>query len=331
MHARETKIQLVKLLADGRFHSGEDLAARMGISRAAVWKHLRAFPDALGIEIDAVRGKGYRLQYEMEMLDARQISAGLKVHTAEKLDTIVIHDSIDSTNSWLMERAGSGLPGVTVCMAERQAGGRGRHGRRWVSPFGANIYLSLLWRYSLAPFELGGLSLACGVAVARVLTRVGVSQLALKWPNDVLWNRRKLAGLLLEVGGEATGPCHVVVGVGINMRLSQCDAKQIDQPWIDLANIPGVRFDTRNSVAALLIDELVDAMDLFGSQGLRPFISDWSSFDHFRGEAVELRIGSRQVIGDYLGITENGAIRLHVDGEVQSYNIGEASLCRQSG
>lgn len=216
-------------------------------------------------------------------------------------------------------------------MAERQAAGRGRHGRQWISPFGTNIYLSLLWRYPLAPAELGGLSLACGVAVARVMTRIGVPRPELKWPNDVLWKRRKLAGLLLEVGGEATGPSHVVVGVGLNTRLPRTDAEQIDQPWVDLANIPGVQTDSRNRIAALLIGELVETLDRYGSQGLQPFISEWSRFDRFKGEAVELRIGPRQLRGHYLGIAENGGIRLHVNGEVRSYHAGEVSLCRKAG
>jgi BirA family biotin operon repressor/biotin-[acetyl-CoA-carboxylase] ligase len=331
MNTKDTKHQLLRLLADGCFHSGEVLACRLGVSRAAVWKHLRAIPDALGIEIDSVRGKGYRLKHGLELLDPQRIRAELASEQADKLHNIVIHGSIDSTNTWLMTQARSGTPGAIVCMAERQTAGRGRHGRQWVSPFGSNIYLSLLWRYPQAPAELGGLSLACGVAVARVLKKIGVSQPELKWPNDVLWKRRKLAGLLLEVGGEATGPSHVVVGVGINTRLPQCDAEQIDQPWIDLAHIPGVQTDSRNRIAALSISELVNAMDLYGSQGLRPFIADWASFDRFKGEAVELHIGPRQLRGDYLGIAEDGGIRLHVDGKVRSYNAGEVSLCRQSG
>lgn len=331
MNRQDTKHQLLRLLADGRFRSGEDLAWRLGVTRSAVWKHLRTITHTLGIEIDSVRGKGYRLKHEMELLDLQRINVELGSETADKLDTIIIHDSIDSTNAWLMAQARSGIPGATVCMAERQAAGRGRHGRQWISPFGTNIYLSLLWRYPLAPAELGGLSLACGVAVARVMTRIGVPRPELKWPNDVLWKRRKLAGLLLEVGGEATGPSYVVVGVGLNTRLPQHDAEQIEQPWVDLATIPGVQTDSRNRIAALLIDELVEALDLYGSRGLQPFISDWSSFDRFKGETVELRIGPRQLRGDYLGITENGGICLQVNGEVRSYNAGEVSLCRQSG
>lgn len=317
------------LLADGRFHSGRELAGRLGITRAAVWKQLRSFPAALGIEVDSVRGRGYRLQQPLELLDARWIQAALDA--AARPGEIVIHDSVDSTSSWLMARARTGMAGATVCLAERQDAGRGRHGRRWVSPFGANIYLSILWRYPLAPVELRGLSLACGVAVARALERIGVPAPALKWPNDVLWRGRKLAGLLLEVGGEVTGPSYVVAGVGVNTRISPRDGARIDQPWADLAAVPGVPPACRNRLAALLISELVAAMELYGARGLQPFVAAWSGYDCLLGEVITLDTGSAQIRGSYRGITEQGAIRLQVDGELRSYTMGEVSLCRHRG
>ncbi len=329
MPSHDTKQCLVRLLADGRFHSGQELADLLGVTRAAVWKQLRSFPAALGIEVDSVRGRGYRLQQPLELLDAQSIHAALDL--AARPGEIVIHDNVDSTSNWLMARARTGMPGTTVCLAERQDAGRGRHGRRWVSPFGANIYLSILWRFPLAPVQLIGLSLACGVAVARALERIGVPAPALKWPNDVLWQGRKLAGLLLEVGGEATGPSYVVAGVGVNTRISPRDGVQIDQPWVDLAAVPGVPPACRNRLVALLISELMDALELYGARGLEPFVADWSSYDCLEGEAVTLDTGGSQIRGDYRGITEQGAIRLQVDGELRSYTMGEVSLCRPRG
>lgn len=326
MTTRDTKQRLVRLMADGRFRSGQELAGRLGISRAAVWKQLRSFPDAFGIKVESVRGRGYRLRQPLELLNADWIHAAIDPNGRPR--EIVIHDTVDSTNSWLLARARTGMPGATVCLAERQEAGRGRHGRHWVSPFGANIYLSILWRYDLAPMELSGLSLACGVAVARALKRLGVPAPSLKWPNDVLWQGRKLAGLLLEVGGEATGPSHVVAGVGINTRLSPADGELIDQPWADLAAVPGVPATSRNRLAALLIGELTAALELYGSQGLEPFLADWSGYDGFRGRVVTLDTGTSKIRGDYLGITEQGAIRLQIDGAVHSFTMGEVSLCR---
>jgi len=285
----DTKQRLVRLLVDGRFHSGQELARLLGISRAAVWKQLRSFPDTLGIQVDSVRGRGYRLRQPLELLDADWIRGAIDPAVSPR--EVVIHDSIDSTNSWLMTQARGGMHGGSVCLAERQEAGRGRHGRHWVSPFGSNIYLSVLWRYPLAPMELSGLSLACGVAVARALERLGVPSPELKWPNDVLWQGRKLAGLLLEVGGEATGPSHVVTGVGINTRLSPQDGEQIDQPWADLAAVPGVPTACRNRLTALLIGELIAALELFGTRGLAPFATDWSRYDCFRGKSITLNTG----------------------------------------
>jgi len=324
--ATETKQRLVRLLADGCFHSGEELASRLGISRAAVWKHLRSFPDTLGIEIDSVRGRGYRLRQPLELLDPEWIREA--VDPSFRPREFVVHESIDSTNSWLSIQARSGMPSGAVCMAERQESGRGRHGRQWISPFGTNIYLSILWRYPLAPAQLGGLSLACGVAVARSLERIGVSSPGLKWPNDVLWQGRKLAGLLLEVGGEATGPSHVVAGVGVNTHLWISEGERIDQPWIDLASIPGVPVGSRNRLAALLIGELMSALERYGNRGLEPFISDWSGYDCYQGKMVALDLGTSQVRGEYRGITEQGAIRLQVDGQIHHFSMGEVSLCR---
>jgi BirA family biotin operon repressor/biotin-[acetyl-CoA-carboxylase] ligase len=316
------------LLADGRFHSGQELAEHLGVTRAAVWKHLKGLRDAYELEIDSVKGRGYRLRAPLDLLEAKRIRAELDAPTAERLGDLVVHDSLDSTNSWLMEQASAGMVNGAVCLAERQTAGRGRHGRGWVSPFGTNVYLSLLWRFELAPVQLTGLSLAAGVAVARALAQVGVADLALKWPNDVLWKRRKLAGLLLEVRGESSGPSHVVAGVGLNTRMPHQDARVIAQPWADLSGIDGAPPISRNRLVALLIGELTRTMDIYSKEGLAPFVGEWSRFDHFRGEQVILRIGSREVRGDYLGIAQDGSIRLRVAGDTVSYNVGEVDLCR---
>lgn len=192
---------IVRLLADGELHSGAAIAARLGISRTAVWKAVRKAADQFGLDLESWRGKGYRLREPLQLLDISLIRNALPSSVQQQIGRIDLLDDVDSTNSWLMRCAGDGAPGGSVCLAERQRAGRGRHGRSWVSPFGANIYLSILWRYPLAPAQLGGLSLAAGVAVARALAAAGAQQIGVKWPNDLHWRRRKLAGLLLEVAG----------------------------------------------------------------------------------------------------------------------------------
>jgi BirA family biotin operon repressor/biotin-[acetyl-CoA-carboxylase] ligase len=324
-----TKRLLLTCLADGSFHSGEALARIAGISRAAVWKQLRGLQDGFGVEVDTVKGKGYRLRGGMELLDADRILEHIDSDAASLIGGLTVLETVDSTNRWLMAKAAEGTVTGWVCLAEHQTAGRGRHGRAWVSPFGANLYLSVLWRFELAPVELSGLSIACGVAAARALTRVGATGISLKWPNDVLWERRKLAGLLLEVRGESSGPSHVVAGIGVNTRMPRLGAALVDQPWADLDEVTGAESQSRNRLAALIAGEMLTAMATYATTGLRPFLEAWCEFDHFRGEEVILQVGPREVRGRYLGVLGDGAIHIDVGGHRQLYNVGEVSLCRR--
>ena len=317
---------LIRLLADGGFHSGEAIAAELGISRAGVWKAVARVREQLALAVESVRGRGYRLAAPLELLDAGGILEALSAEGQPTLARLEIHDQIDSTNARLMVEAQAGAPSATACLAERQTAGRGRRGRTWVSPFGSNLYLSLLWRYPLAPAALGGVSLAAGVAVARVLRDSGVPELILKWPNDLLWQRRKLGGLLLEVGGEAQGPSFLVAGLGINLRMPKDQGPVIDQPWTDLAGILGDPLPGRNRLAARLIAALCSALECYGQHGLEPFLADWDTFDGLRGEPVRLLLGERAIEGTHVGIAPDGALRLATAEGVQSYHAGEVSL-----
>jgi BirA family biotin operon repressor/biotin-[acetyl-CoA-carboxylase] ligase len=326
----ERRIRLLRLLADGAVHSGAELAAALGVTRAAVWKMLRTTAEELSLELTGVRGKGYRLDRPLELLDPAVIEAALSAPVRERLSGVEVLQSIDSTNGWLMARAAAGAPSGLVCLAERQLAGRGRSGRTWVSPFGANIYLSLLWRYGHAPMELGGLSLACGVAAAQALQASGVPDIGLKWPNDLHWRRRKLGGLLLEVAGEAQGPSHVVVGIGINVRLSDRDAEGVDQPWTDLERVlmttPGTDTPGRNALAARLIDGLGDALVRYGEQGLAPFLPAWRALDIYLGEPISVVMGEQTIAGICAGIGDDGALLLDTDAGRRTFRAGEVSL-----
>lgn len=322
----ETHYSVIRLLADGEIHSGEALAERLGISRAAVWKAVHKAGAALGLEIRRIRGRGYALDAPLELLDRDRILAALGAEARRHIADLRIFDDIDSTNSYLMREAQAGAPGGTLCLAERQSAGRGRHGRTWVSPYGANLYLSLLWRYPMAPAGLGGLSLACGAAVAGVLEDEGLADIALKWPNDVLWQGRKLAGLLLEVAGESQGPSLVVVGLGLNTRLGAVEAAGIDQPWVDLASIPSAAGKGRNQLAAGITKRLVGTLSTYGRDGFAPFLRAWERFDLYRGTRVALRLGDRSWVGIHAGVTAQGALRLEVEGRVATFAAGEVSL-----
>lgn len=322
----ETHLKIVRHLADGQYHSGEILAEALGISRAAVWKAVHKAGEVLGLDIRSRRGRGYRLSTPLELLDPVRILEALGDGTRCHIARLEIFDDIASTNAHLMAEGHAGAPSGTLCLAERQSAGRGRRGRTWVSPFGANIYLSLLWRYPLGPGELGGLSLAVGTAVAAVLESEGVEGIALKWPNDVLWQRRKLAGLLLEVAAEVQGPSMVVVGLGLNTRLRGDHVDAIGQPWVDMEEILGPGGYSRNRLAARLVAGLVDVMDRYGGEGLAPFLSQWERYDLYRGEPVEIRMGDRVVNGIQAGVTVQGALCVEVDGALKTFHAGEVSL-----
>lgn len=317
---------LIRLMADGEFHSGEALAARLGMTRSAVWKALRRACDDLGLGLESVRGRGYRLEAPLELLERERLLCELSPAGRAAIARLEIHQSIDSTNRHLMREASRGAPSATVCLAERQTAGRGRLGRAWVSPYGTNLYLSVLWRDLGPPAALGGLSLVAGAVTAEVLHAAGVEGIALKWPNDLLWSRRKLGGVLLEVSGEAQGPCALVIGIGINLRMTRDASADIDQPWVNLAEILGHHDLGRHRLAARIIDALLDALARFGRDGLEPFLPLWGRFDAFRGEPVRLRVGEREIRGRALGIAPDGALRLETaDGE-QCFHAGEVSL-----
>ncbi|MCL5668704.1 MAG: bifunctional biotin--[acetyl-CoA-carboxylase] ligase/biotin operon repressor BirA [Gammaproteobacteria bacterium] len=315
--------QLLALLADGEFHSGTALAHALGVSRGAVWKTVRAL-STQDVEVYAVPGRGYRLPAPVELLHGDTILAQLNPRARRLLNGLEVHDELDSTSQYLLRRAAA-LPGVRACLAERQTAGRGRRGRAWVSPFGHNIYLSLLWRFEQSPASLSGLSLAAGVAVAQALRALGVQGLGLKWPNDVVWQEHKLAGILIDLSGEAGGPCSVVVGVGLNVMMPQTQGALIDQPWTDLNIILGHPIP-RNHCASRLLEQLIVTFDEYARKGLAPFLETWRALDTLAGKTVRLQWPQGSATGLAQGVREDGALRLSVNGAMSYYHSGEVSV-----
>ncbi|MEW6353329.1 MAG: biotin--[acetyl-CoA-carboxylase] ligase [Pseudomonadota bacterium] len=314
-----TKTALLRLLAKEGFHSGARLAAQLGINRAALRRDVRALQPLLDIE--ARPGKGYRLRGALELLDGDAIRAALPSAIQPLLSELEILEEVDSTNLYLLRRAKLGAAGGHACLAECQRAGRGRHGRVWTSPFGTNIYLSVLWRFDAAPAP--GLSLAMGVAVARALRAAGVKNPALKWPNDVLWQGRKLAGILVDQVSAALGS-YCVIGVGVNTVMPR--AAIIDQPWVDMQTILGAA-PARNRCAAHLLEHVLAALQKFQYGGLVKFMEEWNSLDAYAGKPVSLRRHDSETNGVALGIDAHGALRLRArDGQVHCYACGDVSL-----
>lgn len=315
-----TRRRLLAQLADGEFHSGEALGNTIGVSRAGIWKHIKVLTD-LGLDIYRVQGRGYRLSRPLELLDANAIRDNLPATIAQRLNSLAIHDSIDSTNAELM-RTPCGDDAVAVCIAEHQAAGRGRRGRQWVSPFGSNLYLSLSWPFRQLPPDFAALSLAMGVGAQRALHRLGVADVQLKWPNDIYLQGRKLGGILLEMRGEPPGACRVVAGIGINVAMPEGTA--IDQAWSDLATA-GYAI-SRNALVAGLIDEWMNVLQEFAAHGFTAFVDEWRAADILAGNAVTVIEQEGQWQGLARGVMPDGALEIERDGQLERVIVGDVSL-----
>lgn len=321
---------LMRIFADGDFHSGEELGALLGVSRTAVWKQLQKLQESTGLAFESVKGRGYRLVGGLELLDRTLLEQALSSEARNLLTELQLLDQVDSTNRLALSRAQEGVGRGAVFVAEQQSAGRGRRGRHWVSPFGRNIYCSVLWEFDGGAAALEGLSLAVGVAAARALQASGVESVALKWPNDVVWNGRKLAGILLEMAGDAAGRCQVVIGIGINVAMTESSqAAAIDQPWVDVRTAAG-RAVSRNQLLADLLSALLPMLVRFETTGFAAVREEWMRLDSFAGREVAVHLGDRIVLGIAAGVSETGALLLDTPQGRQIFHGGEVSLRLQS-
>ncbi len=319
---------LLSLLAGGEYVSGQALADVLGVSRTAVWKQLNKLADA-GLELESVKGLGYRIPGGLDLLDADAVRAGMGAESRALLGRLDIRDSLGSTNAEAMAQIAAGCGSGYVCTAEQQTAGRGRLGRQWVSPYARNLYLSVVWEYSQGAAALEGMSLAVGVAVARALANCGLPAVQLKWPNDVLHQGAKLGGILLEMTGDAAGTCQVVIGIGLNVDMPETSAAAIDQDWTDVRRLAGGEHPGRSALLGALLDELLPMLATFESSGFAPWRDEWQALDAFAGETVVLHSGSQQMAGVARGVDGRGALQLETAASgVQSIFGGEISLRR---
>ncbi|MCP1439163.1 BirA family biotin operon repressor/biotin-[acetyl-CoA-carboxylase] ligase [Erwinia persicina] len=316
MKDQTVPLKLVAILADGEFHSGEQLGERLGMSRAAINKHIQTLKE-WGIDVFTVTGKGYSLSGPIQLLNEETILSQLDQ------GGLAVIPVIDSTNQYLLDRMAT-LQSGDACVAEYQQAGRGRRGRQWFSPFGSNLYLSMYWRLEQGPLAAMGLSLVIGIVTAEVLQALGASDVRVKWPNDLYLNDRKLAGILVELTGKAGDAANIVIGTGINLAMRSPDASVVNQAWINLEEA-GVTID-RNKLAASLVNNMRGSLQLFEREGLAPFIERWSKLDNFLNRPVKLLIGDREIPGIARGIDQQGGLILEQDGIRKSWVGGEISL-----
>jgi BirA family transcriptional regulator, biotin operon repressor / biotin---[acetyl-CoA-carboxylase] ligase len=280
----ELTFRALRTLADGRFHSGEDMARALGRSRATLSEALKQAPE-LGVDLFSVRGKGYRLAEPIEFIDAGVVA--MRLAAARSRIRLQVVDQVDSTSTRLLALAAAGAPSGTCLAAEWQSAGRGRRGRAWVATVGGSLVFSLLWRFERGAGHLGGLSLAAGVAVARALAECGVERAQVKWPNDVVADLRKLAGVLVETSGEIQGPTTAVVGVGVNYRLADRAKDLIDQPVADVVRCSPAA-PSRSALLAAILVHLGRGLEDFDRRGFAGVRDEWRALHAYQGREVRV-------------------------------------------
>src|SRR5882724_5458947 len=318
---------LLVLLADGEVHSGESLARELRQTRAAVWKGVERL-RAMGVDVQALPRRGYRLAHAVELLDAHRIRAELTGVCNSHLHALELLFEVDSTNTRLLGTAPPPPGTAEVCVSELQHAGRGRLGRRWISPFGSGIAMSLGWTCSDVVRTLPALSLGVGVAVSRALARAGALGISLKWPNDIWFRDRKLGGVLIELRAEAGGPAHVVIGVGINVSLQEEARREIQASGVaaaavtDACKLP----PSRNLAAGAILDELLSMLLQYERFGFAAFRDAWTALDGLNGRPVKVTVGETAVLGTARGVDSDGALLLETGDSLQRFVSGEASL-----
>lgn len=312
---------LLRLLNDGRFHSGEELGAALGVSRSAVWKYLKRLESGYGFELFRVPGKGYKLSEPLSLLGYDECSVVL-----DRIGwQLCLRETVDSTNAEALRLLQSGKTVPFVVLAESQTGGRGRRGRAWVSPPAKNLYYTMVMKISSGPEGLSGLSLVVGLAVLRALRRAGVEHAGLKWPNDIYADGKKIAGILLELTGDPADVCHVIIGIGINVNMTSA-VIEIEQPWTSVKQQTGVLMD-RSELTNLVSEFLHHYLGRHVQRGFSSLRDEWEANNIWQGKRCTLNSGAQPITGLMIGVDEQGALRLLVDGVgEQRFSAGELSL-----
>ena len=329
--------QVLQVLADGCQYSTEQLIRQLTLSTVELEQAIKTL-IAYGVRLHSPAANTYQLAEPVELFDRAAILAALPVVTRQQLKRLEIHSVLDSTNRYALTQYSDAVP--YACLAEYQTAGRGRQGRQWISPIARGLCLSLKQHYATLDKPLSGLNIAMAVTVVRVLLMLGATDVGIKWPNDILWQGRKLAGLLLE--SRCGNGCDIVYGIGINVKLYPFDSKTINQPWVDLYTVLEHSSISRNTLAAKLIDQCMQTLLIYPQVGLTAFRDDWYHFDLSYGQWVTLEIPHRlkkvnmnlnslmenkeYVKGTACGIDDQGALLLQVGHQTQRYVYGEVSL-----
>ena len=314
-------------LADGEFHSGEQLAETLGVSRSAIWKAVESLRE-LRATLHAVQNKGYRLRSGSDALDSERIIGFLPPAVRSHVRSVETAWTVDSTNTVLLGRQNPPFGASDVLLAEYQTAGRGRRGRTWVAPPGGSICLSLSWAFREVPQDLGALGLVIGVCALRALRDSGLEEARLKWPNDIVVAGKKLGGILIELRAESDGPACVVIGIGLNVALGGTVLEAIGETGVaatDLATA-GLKQPSRNAVAAALVTQVIHGLLVFEKEGLRPFAEEWRAADSLRGRQIDVHTLDGVARGLARGIDLHGALVVETPHGVRRFISGDVTV-----
>ena len=315
---------IIEVLSDGLCHSGTELGETLGISRSAIWKHVKQLIE-IGIPIISIPQQGYHLKHKLILLSKEKIIQLLA--NQRDISSIKLHlfSSIDSTNRYLKDLPLSNY--LDICCAEQQTQGRGRFGRTWHSPFGENIYCSSRWKLDCNLAKLSGLSLITSLAVVSTLKRFTDSpEIKIKWPNDILWRDKKLCGSLIEIIAESNALAQIVIGVGLNVNSDTENHPLPDKPWCSLYEISDKFYD-RNEIIAHLIINLNFYLTLFLKHDLYFFMKEWEHYDYLMGKRIKVTQNMVSLSGHACGIDSTGQLILRdEEGNIHLLSSGDTSL-----
>jgi BirA family biotin operon repressor/biotin-[acetyl-CoA-carboxylase] ligase len=327
MGAREKVLQVLKRNLK-EFVSGEDLGQRLGISRTAVWKHIRELQKE-GYRIESSTKKGYRLMEVPDLLLPSEVQRGLATESVGR--DIRYFKEIGSTSDYAKGLAKEGAPEGTVVVAEVQTGGRGRMGREWVSPVGG-VWMSIILRPKLGPSEAQKITLICGVALARVLNRSYPLDARIKWPNDIHVKGKKVAGILTEMEAEMDAVNFVVVGIGINVNFGvQEFPEELREGATSIQEEVGEEV-SRPELVRDVLQELERVYRDFSEGRFQDLMEEWKVLSSTLGKRVKILTRKEPMVGKAVGITKDGALVLEKeDGSVVEVMAGECIHLRGEG
>ena len=320
---------LLPLLDHSEHRSGQELATHFEVTRATIHNCILRI-ESLGIEVERVPGLGYRLCAPLDLLDKDVIVNNLAAEVVSNLQTLQCLQQVDSTNQRANSLANPVAGKFSVILAEMQSAGRGRRGRAWVSPFAANVYLSITWPLQRSLHEASILSPYLALCVAESLHALQLPRLGLKWPNDIYCNGKKLAGLLIECSGELAGSCKMVIGLGINVSMSRYNHVYIDQQWTDICSSHANWQLSRNELAAHLINALVNGLQTFEQASLTNVDQQWAQWDVLRNANVDVQASEQTQQGIARGIDLDGCLLLETAQGLQKISVGDVSVRAQA-